>query len=610
MGANYDWLARGVQPVNPYAQEGQYLQLQQLQSEQQLRQQQTQQIALQNQQLQQQVQGYQTIQQALQGPPASAAPGAAQQQPQSAPAQDPNSAGAEEMGQAQPQSAPAVQGAPTGSTPTGPGAASPPPAPQAAPSADPYQPAIDKVNGLLQSGQIPLQMGTSYVKTLQEMQTNANTSKAKVAELDKANQDLKDAKQKYDEKEGELAAGALQVARKTGYDPQNGWDPDAVHAALTGVGLMHPNDPDLQAKVANINNQIAQHPDPAQRNALLDQLYIQTGAQKADLEQQKGQQEVSASKATQAQTEANTQKLQREALQLAPIAPADADAQLKAATQGDPTGALYKQYAPQISFYANKGNTPQVQNLIKEANEKAATISGAAATQQVTLPGDIKKAVATEQATTPLKIQQQVATARALRAGDNPAVANVAPAAIQQVQTAAMKADGDYIKAQAMSNDIAKVLDLADTGNKAAGANVPLLGVGAVNAVNGIKRINSAEIAQYGQAGSLLDKIQGKIQGLTEGKPIPKDVLDDMRALHSELSQGSWESYNNTLSSLNQRTGSKFQPTVAPPKLRAGAPKPVPGAVSAALSKVGPGIHKLSDGSSWKKAADGTLTPQ
>ncbi len=91
------------------------------------------------------------------------------------------------------------------------------------------------------------------------------------------------------------------------------------------------------------------------------------------------------------------------------------------------------------------------------------------------------------------------------------------------------------------------------------------MGVGAVNAVNGIKRINAAEIAQYGTAGSLLDKIQGKLQGWTEGQPIPADVLKDMKTLHSTLEAEPYQVYNDSLNSLNNRTGAQFKPAFAPP---------------------------------------------
>jgi hypothetical protein len=177
-------------------------------------------------------------------------------------------------------------------------------------------------------------------------------------------------------------------------------------------------------------------------------------------------------------------------------------------------------------------------------------------------------------ATAPTKIATSIAEAKAIRAGDNPAVAGVAPASVAKVQSDAIKLDNDALTAKRATETLGKILDLYDKGNKAAGANLPLVGVETLNAINGIKRINGAEISQYGTAGSLLDRIQGKIGSLAVGKPIPQDVVNDIRELHQQIAEGSYQQYTAGLNSLNQRTGSKFVPTVDAPNIR----KPAAGA--------------------------------
>lgn len=209
------------------------------------------------------------------------------------------------------------------------------------------------------------------------------------------------------------------------------------------------------------------------------------------------------------------------------------------------------------------GNVDGANKIVEAAASHAASISKAL--NPDIQRQEVQKAVNIEAATSGMKVQQAVATARAIRAGDNPAVANVAPAAVGQVQNQAIKLDEEQLKANAAAESISKVLALAGSGNKAAGANVPLMGVGAVNAINGIKRINSAEIAQYGSAGSLLDQIQGKIGKLAEGKPIPPDVLKDMQELHQVLAEGSYKHYTDSIDALNSRSGAQYKPTVAPP---------------------------------------------
>jgi hypothetical protein len=215
-------------------------------------------------------------------------------------------------------------------------------------------------------------------------------------------------------------------------------------------------------------------------------------------------------------------------------------------------------HSAQITFATN----PQV---------KAAEVKKAVDVATATAPIETAKAVATARATAPIETAKAIATAKALRQGDNPAVAGVAPAAVGQVQNSAVKLDETYIKAKSVTDSMGHLLDLAEHGNKAAGSNIPLVGVETLNAINGIKRINSAEIAQYSNAGSLLDQIKGKIGKLAEGKPIPQDVMDDIRELHHTLGQQAYQEYTDGLRTLNTRTGSTFAPALEAPNIRRGA---------------------------------------
>ncbi len=219
-------------------------------------------------------------------------------------------------------------------------------------------------------------------------------------------------------------------------------------------------------------------------------------------------------------------------------------------------------YKAAWSAAMSAGNIEGAAEIVKAAAAHTASMS--TAVRGAKIADDVTK----ERLTAPIKMATSLAEAKALRQGDNPALAGVPPAGVAAAQAAAIKEDQAYGKADEVSKNIDSLLTMASAGNKAAGANVPLAGVGAINAVNGIKRINSAEIAQYGTAGSLVDKIQGKLQGWTEGKPIPQDVLDDMRALHDELGANAYTQYSTNLDALNKRTGAKFGPAYAAPDVR------------------------------------------
>lgn len=249
------------------------------------------------------------------------------------------------------------------------------------------------------------------------------------------------------------------------------------------------------------------------------------------------------------------------------------------------------------SAFALKGREGAAAELAK-ATEEAGAPAKAAAVEAATAPGRLRERVAEAQATAPIETAKAIATAKALREADNPALEHVPPGLAQATVADAIKLDGAAAQAKQAADDIGTILDMADAGNKAANANVPLVGVGALNAVNGIKRINSAEIHQYGTAGSLFDKIQGKLQGWTEGKPIPTDVIDDMRQLHEALSKEAYQKYTTELNSLNKRTGAQFEPTIEAPKARAKTTQ-IPAGAKVQESNLGRKRYSTDGGKTW-----------
>lgn len=148
------------------------------------------------------------------------------------------------------------------------------------------------------------------------------------------------------------------------------------------------------------------------------------------------------------------------------------------------------------------------------------------------------------------------------------AVKGLPPVQARAATKEAQKIGDEYLKSQEVADNLQAMIDAARKGNKAAGSNLPLVGVEALNAINGIKRINSAEIAQYQGAGSLLDSIQGKIGKLVSGQPIPEDVMKDIESLHKTLRENGEKSANDRLGGVNHNYGSAF----TLPKSSNGAP--------------------------------------
>lgn len=400
--------------------------------------------------------------------------------------------------------------------------------------------------------------------------------------LTKYETDLTDLQKKKNEIElGERNAvgSAALAAKSANYDPE-------VFANTLDLAAAHGYKEAAQIKQAILA-------DPTKAKLFIDQAI----ANSPDAAKLLNEQTATATGAKQATTAATRLELETPELQAK-----GALAQAKANLAKDPSSfvaqvdslklpdATAQRLKSQLSFLVSRGQVDEALKVLDQGAQDANAPGKAAAVEAATAP--IRTQAEIDKETNPrvlaARTQQAVTTAKALREGDNPALAGVPPAAVASATSAATKLDLDYAKAKASADSIETVLKLAGAGNKAAGANASLVGVGAVNAVNGIKRINSAEIAQYGTAGSLLDKIQGKLQDWTEGQPIPKDVLNDMRALHTALRQSSYQQYTDGLNSINQRYGAKFGPTApnpiaADPAMKAYADKYFGGDVQKAL---------------------------
>jgi hypothetical protein len=151
---------------------------------------------------------------------------------------------------------------------------------------------------------------------------------------------------------------------------------------------------------------------------------------------------------------------------------------------------------------------------------------------------------------------------------DDPRLAGVSPKDYQTVKSAVLKADNEHTAALAATDRMNTVLKLAKSGNKEAQASASLIGVQAINELAGVKRVNGAEIASYGNAGSLIDSLEGKLGKIVAGKPIPDDVLKDMQALHDALGSNTDTIYQRKLQGVDKVYNSHFSsaaPTATAP---------------------------------------------
>lgn len=400
----------------------------------------------------------------------------------------------------------------------------------------PYQYATGAVTQMLGLGQ-------AAAKLTQEQRANSEAVDAKVGSL------LQNLQSLPVEQRG--AALQQELPALKSLDPQTNWDQlaqgpldDNTMSRLVGAKAMH------SAILASTKTEAETKKETAQAGQATAEAGLATA------------------KTAGAEAESKKQQIITDAMQKALADPSSGEQSIKDALPLDPTAA-----GSYLAAWKAKIAAGDVQGAAEEVGKAAAhnALISQAINPQVRA-GKVAEAVAVENATSPVKIAQSIATAKALRQGDNPAVAGVAPAAVGQVQNDAIKLDEAYIQAKSAAEAVGSFIDLAERGNKVAGSNVPVMGAETASALNGIRRISPAQVAGNEHAGSLLDQIKGKIGKLAVGQPIPKDVLEDMRDFQQSLGDAAYSRYTSGLNSLNQRTGAKFSPAVEAPKvLKTGA---------------------------------------
>ena len=143
-----------------------------------------------------------------------------------------------------------------------------------------------------------------------------------------------------------------------------------------------------------------------------------------------------------------------------------------------------------------------------------------------------------------------------------------APAGLQGVQphliapaaAAYAKAGEEYASAHQAAQSLSDFIDAAKSGNKEAVKVVPLQGALEITTAQGVHRINRTEVDQLAGAGSMYDKLAGKINGAISGKSITDDVLNDMKALQQTIDKNATNLHANKVKTINTSYGSHFEP--------------------------------------------------
>lgn len=167
--------------------------------------------------------------------------------------------------------------------------------------------------------------------------------------------------------------------------------------------------------------------------------------------------------------------------------------------------------------------------------------------------------------------QQSIDTAKAGRAdaaaiaaaktSGNPGLEGVLPNLIAPAAAAAEKHQAAYTDAVQSAGNMKTFLEQAKAGNKQAYAEIPMEGVLQITTSAGVKRINMAEMEQYGSAGSILDWMKANLGKRIYGTSIPDNILKDMGALSEGIAANSKKAYEQKINGVNKIYGSKFDPS-------------------------------------------------
>lgn len=126
------------------------------------------------------------------------------------------------------------------------------------------------------------------------------------------------------------------------------------------------------------------------------------------------------------------------------------------------------------------------------------------------------------------------------------------------------KYEAPYLDAREKAATIKRFVAAADT-NKVAASTLPLLATLGITTSEGVKRINQVEVDQIAGAGSLLDKIKGKVGKIVEGQPLPKDIRDDIAQLGDLLEKGARDKYEEGFRAVKKRYGLNDEVMKPPP---------------------------------------------
>lgn len=372
---------------------------------------------------------------------------------------------------------------------------------------------------------------------------------------------------------------AIGDSLETLTDPKQVPDEQLHDTAIDHVNMLVKNNVLDPQHAQQLTQQIQATPDPQTLRTQMDMAAKSFMGQKAIADQAKTAAETAQENAKAAAENAQA-ALTNLKLKGANMTPADvhqAVASVIPDKWGDPT--LGPRTESRMNFALAHGDLEGVQSALKDASAEVGTVQKE--TNPAVQQGKINVAAAEGAA----RANIEAAAAR----GSNAALAQVPPHLVAPASAAATKAGEDYAQASSVSDRLQAMMDAAKNGNVVSYQLIPQEGALQITTSQGVHRINMAEIQNYG-GGSIFQRIEGKLGGALTGAKIPDSVLKDMQEMQDVQKKGAAEKYNNTLKTINDTYGAKFNPVKMENTTSQGAPKSSatpPGATHTAMGSDG-----------------------
>ncbi len=117
------------------------------------------------------------------------------------------------------------------------------------------------------------------------------------------------------------------------------------------------------------------------------------------------------------------------------------------------------------------------------------------------------------------------------------------------------KVEQPYLDALEKASTLKTVIEAAKSGNMAAGSVTPLLATLGLVTMEGVKRINTTELNQVQGAGSLVERLKGKLLGYKEGQPLSPKLQEDVQQLSDLLMKSARQKYEQGFNTTTKRYG-------------------------------------------------------